>query len=405
MALLHFLRANAEKFGFSVRALNVEHGIRGESSIKDSEFVKQYCLSAQIPLIEYSVKAKEHAKNHKLSVEQSARQLRYECFYDAINTNKCQVVATAHHALDNLESVLFNLFRGTGIKGAIGINQTYSDKIIRPFLKVTKSEIEEYISQNSIPFVTDETNLSDDYSRNFIRHNVIPKVKELFPDVENSVARFSELLQTDSDYLDSIADESFSFDGEKEKISVYLDRAIFSRAVICALKKLGVKKDWEKTHVDAVFALSRSESGKTLNLPQGVIAVKEYEFIVLTKQKKKSTDEIALKAGRFEFEGQNVTVTVCEAQTVDLKKGLYLATEKLPDDAVIRTRRVGDLFTKFGGGTKSLSDYFTDLKVPPTRRDFIPLIASKNNVLAIFGIAISDTVKADENTRLLFKLD
>ena len=152
MALLHFMLSVKDTYGFSLVALNVEHGIRGELSLKDTEFVKEYCKNLGIKTLLYKVDAVKHAKENKLTLEQSARILRYDCFFDAINSKKCDVVATAHHRGDNFESILFNLFRGTGLKGLTGISDM-DGKIIRPLLSVSKTEIEKYIEENKADYL------------------------------------------------------------------------------------------------------------------------------------------------------------------------------------------------------------------------------------------------------------
>jgi len=286
MALLHYMNANAKKFRFKVVALNVEHGIRGEASKADSEFVKSYCRANGIELISYAFDSVKKAKTDKLSLEQAARVLRYECFFKAIADGKCDKVATAHHMRDNTESVLLNLFRGTGLKGVAGINANYSDKIIRPFLTVKKEEIIKYMTENSIPYITDETNFSDDYTRNYIRLNVLPQVKNLFPEVETSVTRFAAIAKSEDEYMDSVAKENVRFADGKAEIPCGIHPAIFNRAVIIALKELGIEKDWEKTHVDSIRNLAALKTSAKAVLPQGVVAVKEYDKIVLFKEKK-----------------------------------------------------------------------------------------------------------------------
>ena len=185
----------SKKFPFNVVAINVEHGIRGENSVKDTEFVKKFCDDNGVNLFCYSVDSLTYASENKLSIEQAARKLRYDCFFDALNKGLCDKVATAHHLSDLTESVLINVFRGTGIKGVVGI-KNYNDKIIRPFLNVKKQDIDEYLKENDIPFVTDETNLLDDYTRNRVRHFVVPEIKKIFPEVEKSIARFVQLWYT-----------------------------------------------------------------------------------------------------------------------------------------------------------------------------------------------------------------
>ncbi|MDY6367461.1 MAG: tRNA lysidine(34) synthetase TilS [Clostridia bacterium] len=287
MALLHFMSANAKKYGIKVIGLNVEHGIRGEASKSDTEFVKSYCRSRGIELLTYSFDALKKAKTDKMSVEQAARILRYECFFKAIDEGKCDKVATAHHRRDNVESVLLNLFRGTGLKGVAGINANYEDKIIRPFLTVTKEEIIEYMTENSVPYITDETNFSDDYTRNYIRLNVLPKIRDAFPEAEKCIARFAEIAKSEDDFMDGVAKSALKFEGDKAEITLPLHPAVLSRAVIIALKKLGIEKDWEKTHVDSVIALTEKQNGAKINLPKNVCAIKEYDKVVLFLQKKK----------------------------------------------------------------------------------------------------------------------
>lgn len=403
MALLYYMNQVADKYGIKIIALNVEHGIRGESSKKDSLFVKSYCEKNNIPLLLYSVDSIKKAKEDKLSVEQSARILRYECFFDAINNKKCDKVATAHHKKDNVESVLFNLFRGTGLKGVSGINQNYDGKIIRPFLTVDKAEIESFVKENSIPFVNDETNFNDDYTRNFIRLNVLPKIKEVFPEVENSVSRFSEIVKEDDDFLEQTATKSVKLTKTKAEIPLPLHPAIFKRAVIIALKSLGIFKDWEKAHVDSIFALSTAENGKSVSLPKNICAIKEYDKIVIFKKTEKLKKNINFAVGKFDFFGNTLIIEDVENKNCDLTLGLFADKDKIPKDSIIRFKKDGDVFNKFGGGTKKLNDYLTDKKIPLRLRSSIPVLAYKNDILIIFGVAVSNKLKVDDSTKNIIK--
>ena len=407
MALMHFLANSCNKFNIKVVALNVEHGIRGETSLRDSAFVKNYCKSHRphIPLLEYKVNALQKAKADKIPVEQAARILRYECFYDAVKNGKCDAVVTAHHSSDNLESVLFNLFRGTGIKGLTGI-QNYNDVIYRPFLNVSKAEIDEYVTAHNIPYVDDETNFCDNYTRNFLRHNVIPKIKEAFPEAEKSVLRLSETLKAEDEFLETLAASALVKSKDGYFIPLSTPRPVMARAVIIALKNLGLTRDYEKIHVDDVCALTEKENGKTVTLPLNIKAAKEYDKITLFKELPSENigDVAPFTVGLHALNGRTISATMCEKIAVeDLKKGFYADIDKIPDGAVIRFRKKGDCFTKFGGGTKSLSDYFTDKKIPLKDRDGILLVADKNDVLIINGIAVSDKVKVDKDTKNIVK--
>ena len=404
MALLHYLHTASKTNNFKVIAINVEHGIRGEASIRDTEFVKDYCYKNDIELICYSVDCVTKSKEEKISIEQAARILRYECFFSAIKSGKCDKVATAHHSSDNAESVLLNLLRGSGLKGLIGIKARRSDGIIRPLIKCDKSQIEQYLKENNLPFVTDETNLCDDYTRNFLRLNVLPKIKEVFPEAEKSIGRLSEIAELEDEYLDQQADHALTRNQEYIKLSTPCHVAVFNRAVIKALKELGLEKDWEKTHVDEVFNLSLGLNGNRINLPNQIIAIKEYDGVVFFKQTENSFYPVPFMPGKIDFFNTTLTITRIE-NGVDLKTGYYADLDKIPKGALIRVRKEGDVFKKFGGGTKSLSDFFTDKKVPRRIRSQIPLIAYNNEILAIFGMAISDKIKVDDNTKAIVKLD
>lgn len=403
MCLLHYLLSKKDEIGFFVSAINVEHGIRGETSVSDSSFVKNFCEKNNVPLFAYSVDCKKVAKDKKLSLEQAGRLLRYEIFENLLKEGRCDKVATAHHMSDNTESVLFNLFRGTGISGVAGITDNFSDKIIRPFLSVSRNDINEYAEKYGIPFVTDETNLSDEYTRNFLRLNVIPKIKEVFPEMETSVRRFSILAAEDNSFLYSLAEKQITFYKDRAEFLVSLEKPLFSRAVILCLKHLGIKKDWTKKHADAVFSLCDLKNGAKISLLNNLVAIREYDKIVLYKNKTAIDESVPFAVGEFDFADYRLKIEKADLKS-DLKSGLFFDLDKIPQNAVIRTKRQGDVFKKFGGGTKSLGDYLTDEKMPLRERDSIPLIANGSEILCIFNKAISDKVKVDKNTKTIIKI-
>ena len=402
VALLYYTLSQAEKYPFKVIAINVEHGIRGQASKSDTEFVIDLCEKLGVELIKYSVDSPLKAKTEKISLEEAARNLRYDCFFDAINSGKCDKVSTAHNLSDNFESVLLNLFRGTGTKGVAGIESNFNDKIIRPFLGVSKEQIEKYVEENDLPFVTDQSNFDDDYTRNYLRLNVTPKIKEIFPEAEKSVYRFSKIARAENDYLEEQAALNLKTFTDRAEIVLPLHDALIPRCAIAAFKHLEVKKDWEKTHIDAIITLKTATNGAKANLIGGVIAIKEYDKIVLYKSNETFTDEKPFKIGKTVFGNSVIDIQVVDKPT-DLKCGFYADLEKIPKSAVIRTKRAGDKFTKFGGGSKSLGDYLTDKKIPLRLRDAIPVLADGKDILFIFGIALSDKIKVDQKTEKIIK--
>ena len=403
MALLDYMCKSQKKYNIKVVALNLEHGIRGASSVSDSEFVKEVCEEMGVPLKQKSVDCKAYAKQNKLTVEQAGRILRYAFFNECIENGFCDKVATAHHRGDNVESVLINLFRGTGLKGTSGIEENFNDKIIRPFLTLTKHEILDYVFDNDIPFVDDETNLSTDYTRNFLRLNVMPLISEVFPEMEKNVERFASICREENEYLEQ---KALSIITEKQNLFEIeiAEKPIFSRAVIFALKKLGVEKDWEKTHIDSVFALCNAENGKKIDLPKQITAIKEYDRVVLYKYSTLNLPIVPLNIGEISFGDKTLVIEKLSAPPLNLKNGFYLDLNKLPKNAVIRQKQDGDIFTKFGGGTKKLNDFLTDKKIPLKDRDYLPVIASEKVVYAIFGVAISNLAKVDDSSTEILKL-
>ena len=406
MALLHVLNANADFYDFSVCAINVEHGIRGEESIADSSFVKDYCNSNGIPLLTFSVDCINYARENKLSVEQAGRVLRYGCFEQAISQGFCDVIATAHHLSDNAESVLFNLFRGTGLKGLFGIADNVSNKIIRPLLEVSKDEINEYVKKHNIPFVKDSTNDDDKYTRNFIRLNIIPKIKEIFPQAEKSIMRLSSSVKEDGEFLDNLAKKCIESHVDGYYLRLPLEPVLIKRATIIILQLLGIEKDWQQTHLNDVVKLSQNSTSKSINLLGNVVAVKEYNriFFYQTSDAEQTPLSLPISEKTFEFYGRKYQIKRLTSRPKNLKDGFFIDRDKIPDSAVIRTKQDGDVFTKFGGGTKKLNDYFTDKKIPTRLRNCIPLIADGNEILALFNLAISEKVRVDDNTKNILQI-
>ena len=309
MALLFLLYSIKDKYGFSLCAVNVEHGIRGKSSLDDTNFVKSYCNEKNIPIFCFSVDCLNHSKANKLSLEESARILRYECFYSLLNSKKCDVIATAHHQSDNAESTLFNIFRGCGIDGLCGI-ENYSNQIIRPLLSVSKKEILAFIKDNDVPFVTDETNFCDDYTRNYLRQNVIPKIKEVFPEFEKSLYRLSQIAKENTEYILSKAEERIKIiDQHTVAINLPVDKPIFFKCVILALNNLNVNKDWEKKHIDSAYELTRNQTGKRIDFPFGITVYKEGENLVFTKNTNSIFTSIPFSPNDFEFLGKKYKIT------------------------------------------------------------------------------------------------
>ena len=405
MCLLHLLLKSKDELGITVKAINVEHGIRGEKSVSDSDFVGKECEILGVPLYFKRVDSLGFSSENGLSVEEAARILRYKVFQSAADEGFCDKIATAHHASDRVETTLFNIFRGASSLGAAGIPESSRNGlIVRPLLSLTRSEIDEYVKENSVPFVTDETNSDNAYSRNYIRNKIIPDIKEKFPTFENAVLRFADSLKDDNDYLLEEAKKAIREKNGEYSFSCDLPKPVFSRAAITCMKSLGILKDYEKVHVDAVLSLKNEENGKSVDLPKGVVAVKDYDSITLYKRKLKEEFCKSFKFGVYEFSGRTYAFEKIAYSGQKRSDNRLIADfSKIPDGAVIRNRRQGDTFEKFGGGTKKLKEYLIEKKIPQRERDELLLLCKDEKVIIICGIEISDAVKVDKDTEFVLQ--
>lgn len=396
MCLLHVLLSHKEVYGLTIKAINIDHSIRGEESENDSLFVKNYCEKHGVELKFFKVDAINFSKENKYTLEQGARILRYQIFNQLLNENYADKIATAHHLNDNFESVLFNLFRGSGLKGLSGINPC-GDKFIRPLLNVSKEEIKNYVIKNNVPYVEDSTNSQTNYTRNYIRNVLTPLIEEKFPNAVLAVKRLSDISREENEFLNELAKSQIKKDKNGYHINVNTPPVLFKRAVIITLNLLGLEKDYEKTHVEDVFGLKLLQNGSKITLPKNIITVKEYEQISFYKEKASNKiTEIPFALGSYNF--KDFTLEISSSPT---KNALVFDKDKIPKNAVIRNRKNGDVFTKFGGGTKKLKDFFIDKKIPVIKRDELLVIASGNDVLMVVGVEISDKIKVDNDTKTL----
>ena len=401
VCLFDLLLSKSEEFGITVKAINLDHGIRGETSGRDSLFVKNLCEEKGIPLFFRKVDCPGYSAANGLSAEEGARALRYKVFNEAIDGGFCDRVATAHHAGDRAETVLFNLFRGTSPLGIVGINDVTPDgRIIRPILGIGREQIDAYVKERKLDYVVDETNFMTDYTRNFVRLEVMPLIKQRFPEAEKSILRFADTVKDDENYLRSLAEKSLTEKKGEVSFPIDLPKPIFMRSATLAMKKLGIKKDYEKIHLESAYSLKNAENGKSVTLPKGVVAVRDYGKITFYKKEEKQDFEKPFSLGDFDFQGKTYRFEIvddCNAKRVDNR--LIADFVKIPQGAVLRTRKPGDTFEKFGGGAKKLKEYFIDKKIPERERDKILLLAKDKKVFIICGIEISDAIKVDKATK------
>ena len=408
MALLNQLHKLQEKFEFDLVAITVDHCLR-DNSASDAFFVVNYCKELGIRAYKFKVDVNKLAIENNQSIETAAREARYGIFKSLIKKDIVDKIALAHHLEDQAETVLLHILRGAGVAGAKGM-QTMSENIyIRPMLKTSKNEIKKYINYYDIPYVQDETNFSSDFSRNYIRNIIMPKIYEKWPNASVALNNFAAACKEDDEYIQSQIIDDAIFRESKKVVKIpttyFLNSpAITSRMIFKAFKKIGIEKDIERKHIDLIRALAISgQNGNKIKLPMDITVCKEYDFITLTnEQKEKKVGSWSFKCGTIDFNNfGKLTVKRAKELTINLDE-LIIDGKKLPKDIEWRYRREGDVITKFGGGTQKLKTYLVQKKIPLRQRDDIPVLASLNEVFVVAGVGISEKVKIDENTKTAY---
>ena len=404
MSLLHFLNAYKKELKCEIIAITVDHMLRGERSENDASFVRKWCREHDIVCHKYSVDIKKLVEVKGISVEQGAREGRYEIFNNLIAEKTVDKIALAHHMSDQAETVLLHILRGSGLNGARGMAYIRNGSFIRPFLDTSKEEILTYARNNKIDHITDETNADNNYSRNFLRNIIIPQIKERWEGIEQNLVNFAKSCREDNDFILSHVQHEGTIK-EKEYIKIPIvyflyPASVINRILFDCFETLSVTKDIERKHIELIKALPHGENGKKINLPNSLIAQKEYDYITIFKSEKDIISQVyPFRVGNLNFSG------VCEIRiktTKDLtpqEGSLIIDGDQLPKGAVWRTRKNGDVFTKFGGGTKNLRNYFIDKKITNRVRDFIPVLAVDNEIYCIAGLEISDKVKVTNATK------
>lgn len=410
MLLLWGLIDKQKQVGFYFEVINVNHHLRGKASDEDSKFVEDFCKKRKIDYKIIDVDVKKLKNDQKFTLEESARVARFDAFKDIMKKDKLNKLFLAHHKNDQAETILMHIFRGSGLSGAVGIKNT--ETIFRPLLNLTKDEILNLAKEHGISYVQDESNADNDYSRNFIRNVVLPQIETVYPKATENIALFGKRCEEVLNYVLSLIDESLI---EEKKNEVILKESIFEQKMFLvreylkkAFEKLGVFSDIESKHISMIFELCKGEVNKELSLPHGIVAKKTYGGVKLLKpssKKEKQTEYEFVKNGEIIFENNFKIITkVVSPDEVVYGEGLFVDVNKISTNAIWRTRKIGDRFSKIGTGSKKFNDYLTNNKVDFELRDKLPILAVENNVLVVFGDDVSENVKIDSTTDEIVKI-
>ena len=395
MVMLHKFETLSPRPEFYV--VTVNHGIRKQAA-SDCKVVFDYCKKLGVECRVVSVDVPNYCEQNKLSIETGARILRYQ----VLDSLDCDFVCLAHNSNDNAETVLMHILRGSGAKGATGI-KPINGKYLRPILNLTRAQIEQYAKDNNVPYVDDSTNDDTKYTRNFVRHKVLPLLCELNASAQQNILRFASNIAEDDEYLDKLADistvEIYSNMASIPKTLLLQPSPISYRVLNKVFNRLGVFYDIEKTHFDAIIDIANNVGGKRVNLPFNFVAINDYEHITICLNESSFAPSVGIP---FKVGCTETPLGVVEVSEHPLPNSLRIDVNKIPQTAVFRTRKQGDSFTKFGGGTKSLKEFLIDKKIPQRERDKLLLVADGSNILVICGVEISDSVKVEQGANTYY---
>lgn len=443
VCLLYVLKEYQKKVPFAITAVHVEHGIRGMESLEDAAFTEELCARMDVPCHRISVDVQEIAKEQGLSVEEAGRRERYRIFEEIRQKEKADRIAVAHNRNDQAETLLWNLARGSGLKGLGGIRPV-RERIIRPLLFTDRQEIERILQAAGLSWRTDRTNLEQEYTRNRIRLSLIPQMEqELNAQAGLHMAQAAERLQQVQEYLERMtrgaAEQCIKEDGAS--VVLYLEsfsmqdpliQTELLKEILTRCRKGVGLKDIGSVHFEMLLELTGMDCGKEVHLP-GIRAVRENAIIrfcevngnwcCVNREKNPETDaaselQTAPQEWKLEVPGcqqigslkVQTSLAVYDSSLLkeiaeEKKYTKWLSYDTITSDARIRKRRPGDyLVVGESGGRKKLKDYLIDCKVPKDRRDQIWLLADGSHVLWVIGYRISAGAKVTQETRQILKI-
>ncbi|OPZ13703.1 MAG: tRNA(Ile)-lysidine synthase [Bacteroidetes bacterium ADurb.BinA261] len=404
MALLDILTL----LSYRCIAAHCNFHLRGEESDRDAEFVKNWCKNVDIEFTSVDFDTLAYARDKKISIEMAARELRYQWFEIVRQKYEAEVIAVAHHRDDAIETVLLNLLRGTGIKGLTGISPKKGN-IVRPLLCVSRNEIEQYLNERNIPFVTDSTNYDDTITRNYLRLNVIPMLEKLNPSAKNAIFRTSqnvgEAYHIYEDAIEKLKKEVMN----GEKISI--EKLKNTPSPVSVLFEILSSFGFNSSVVEDIIDNLDTTSGKVF-FSERYQVIKDRQYLLLSKISDSNNfdTEIIIYEGMTEILYPiHLKINVVNINSIEVNKsGRFLLSdaEKVRFPLKLRKWKEGDWFVPFGmKGKKKLSDYFTDCKFDLLEKERQWILESDGRIVWIVGKRNDERFKVSDHTNNVLMIE
>ena len=389
VALLRILLS----LGYTCEAAHCNFHLRGEESNRDENFVVQLCHKLHVPLHVNSFETQAYACDHKISIEMAARELRYQWFEALAKEREHTAIAVAHHQDDSVETMLLNLIRGTGINGLLGIRPK-NGMIVRPLLCITRDEVIDYLQHLGQEYVTDSTNLEDEYTRNKIRLKLIPMMQEINPLVKEKLFQTGTYLNEVAVVYQRTIEEGKSRVRTEDGISIQalLSEPSPSALLFELLSPLG----FNSAQIDDIMqSITNGQSGKQFTGNQGWRVIRDRELLLIYKVEEK--EEITTPPFQLIYEE---VIYAPDFKISKDKNIAYFDAEKLKEELIIRKWKPGDSFVPFGmTGKKLVSDFLTDKKFSLLQKDNQWVLCCGEKIIWVIGERTDNRFRIDSSTR------
>jgi tRNA(Ile)-lysidine synthase len=417
IVMLQLFQRLSKWMNLKLSVIHVNHQLRGRESEEDENFVVEKCKKDRITYFIERVNVITFAHKNKLTKQHAARQLRYECFERIRKKIDAQVVATAHHADDNIETVLLNVIRGTGIHGLAGIPvKRDQGHIIRPLLFARRKEIEKYANEFGICFRNDSSNNSTAYRRNFLRHKLLPALHSKSMNIDKIYLSISRIMSDVSIRIKKMLDERIPTLFQQESGNLWklnLERLSiepeFLRNEIFVELFHRIQIEPTEKRIQSLSRLSTLPSGRSISLSGDLVAFRDRGLLIFRRTDSKQHISTRIEYGKsYHFFGQQVFISKPESvpiATGNLPNEEYIDAERLGSRLLLRSWQTGDWFIPLGmNSKKKVSDYFTDQKIPRYLKPSIPILESDGKIVWICGKRLDDRFKLTKHTRTAIRL-
>ncbi|MGL5681479.1 MAG: tRNA lysidine(34) synthetase TilS [Marinifilaceae bacterium] len=407
MTLLHLLH----HVGVKVIALHCNFHLRGEESNEDEQFVWEYCQQNNIPIHITSFETNDYAQRHGLSIEMAARELRYNWFREKLKELQADYIVVGHHADDQVETILINLCRGTGIKGLTGM-QPINGKIIRPLLHHTQEQVMNYIDTHNIPYRFDSSNDSDAYVRNKIRHQVLPVLKKINPSLQETIRSNSYVLEeTFALAMQALASErERCVETDDNQIHIPIAKVMECVAPFSLLYDVLTPLGFSKGQIEDILESAGAESGRQFYSPTHMLIRERdqwHAYPILETPDERHINQ----PGTYYYSGFFLKFSYLPASELwgmDTNPSIaYIDTSLLNSTLILRTWQQGDFFYPIAQKTfrKKVSDFYKDKKFSEYQKRTNPILLSEDKIVWIVGQRLDDRFKLTAKTKRILKVE